>query len=367
LSWDFDDDFEENPDDFIDEEELIEGFEHVVTASKEYYTPFLSSKKIYRSITPDRAPTPKELEEALNKGDFSDFYPEPGLLIKYISIPANKVVPIPPGVYTHEQSEHTVPERLEPKFLSRKDEILEIGNIYSTVRKNIRDFLSKEHVYKEIKIIHKLGLLFYGKPGQGKSFLIKNLIDNEFKDAIVIYMNSEFRPSSAFINKLNKFTPDVLKVFIFEELTGNLRPGYLSWLLTFLDGENSVNKSIVIATTNYPEVLPENIVDRPSRFDKLYEFESPNTKERETLITHFMSRKALPEEIEKTKGFSVAAIKETCLMLRINDLSIQEAVSQLKDRSDKCRRMFSKSKESAGFTFQTEEKPKKSEYRSPLL
>jgi hypothetical protein len=28
LSWDFDDDFEENPDDFIDEEELIEGFEH---------------------------------------------------------------------------------------------------------------------------------------------------------------------------------------------------------------------------------------------------------------------------------------------------------------------------------------------------
>ena len=46
-------------------------------------------------------------------------------------------------------------------------------------------------------------------------------------------------------------------------------------LLTFLDGESSWDNTVTIATTNYPEDLPANLVDRPGRFDTFIEYGNP--------------------------------------------------------------------------------------------
>ncbi len=134
-----------------------------------------------------------------------------------------------------------------------------------------------------------------------------------------------------------------MKFFVFEELTSNLHDEFISRLLTFLDGELSVDKSIILATTNYPEKLPGNIVNRPSRFDKLFEFDFPNDQERAALLKHFLGRKVTPEEVLRSKDLSVADLKEVALFTAFNKTELLVGIKEVKDRASLCKRVFKKS------------------------
>lgn len=67
-------------------------------------------------------------------------------------------------------------------------------------------------------------------------------------------------------------------VFVLEEMTERLRGG-IEDLLTFLDGEKSWINSVTIATTNYPEDFPANLVDRPGRFETFIEYGNPTAED----------------------------------------------------------------------------------------
>ena len=316
-----------------------------------WYSPFLPSKKEYRTISSDK------IAEFLTEEEKNGWYFWEGVGGNYAMVAREvkeesraEIVPLPAGVYSYEPHlSSDCPERLVVFSTSREEEILEIGGTFTSVKEDITRFLGKREVFTEINTPYKLGILLYGSPGQGKTILISKLV-RDLKDAVVIYMNpSAPVPSKLFLSKLSSLTSDQLKVFIFEELTTNLDQEYISWLLSFLDGPVSISNSITIATTNYPESLPENIINRPSRFDKLYEFDNPKAEERKILFAHFMGREATPEEIKDTGGLSVAGIKELCLLVRINDLTIPEAVARLKERATKCKKQFQKSSGNLGF------------------
>ena len=55
-----------------------------------------------------------------------------------------------------------------------------------------------------------------------------------------------------------------------------------------------------------------------------------------------MSRPSTDEEIKLTSGMSIAAIKEICLLQRVNDLTMHEAVKKMKDRKTLCDKYFAK-------------------------
>lgn len=343
--WDADDNNE-----VLDDEDKkpLPGFHKDSGVNGIWFSPFLVSRKSYKYVSKD------DVVDFLNK-DKENWYHwsecGPGIIFtrEFKSLSADKIVPLPPGVYTHESSTSQLPERLATYELGREDEILELGNAFAEVKGYVRDFLAKKEVYEAVKTPYKLGILMYGPPGNGKSLLIRRLIE-EHQEAIVIYMDASAPvPSRLFLSKLDALTKDKLKIFIFEELTTNLNSRYISWLLSFLDGEASITNSINIALTNYPEALPENIVNRPSRFDKLVEFDNPKPAERKKIFHHFMGREASEEEIKQTDGFSIAGIKELCMSVRINDLTFLEALDILKKRSQKCKKQFQKSEGRTGF------------------
>jgi len=278
--WDADDNNE-----VLDDEDKkpLPGFHHESKMGISWFSPFLVSKKEYKYVPKD------DVVDFLNK-DKENWYHwsecGPGIIFtrEFKSLSADKIVPLPPGVYTHESSTSQLPERLATYELGREDEILELGNAFAEVKGYVRDFLAKKEVYEAVKTPYKLGILMYGPPGNGKSILLSRLIE-EHPEAIVIYMDASAPvPSRLFLSKLDALTKDKLKIFIFEELTTNLNSRYISWLLSFLDGEASITNSINIALTNYPEALPENIVNRPSRFDKLIHFDNPEPAERKKIF-----------------------------------------------------------------------------------
>lgn len=345
----YDDDINENNEVLDDDDKKpLPGFHRDVSVNGTWYSPFLVSKKEYTLVEKDK------VVDFLNS-DKKNWYHwsecGPGIIFtrEFKQLSADKIVPLPPGVYTHESSTSQLPERLATYELGREDEILELGNAFAEVKGYVKDFLGKREVYDEVKTPYKLGILMYGPPGNGKSILLSRLI-KEHPEAVVIYMDASAPvPSRLFLSKLDSLTKDTLKIFIFEELTTNLNSRYISWLLSFLDGEASITNSINIALTNYPEALPENIVNRPSRFDKLVEFDNPKPAERKKIFKHFMGRDAEEDEIKQTEGFSIAGIKELCMSVRINDLKFLDALAILKKRAEKCRKQFQKSEGRTGF------------------
>lgn len=316
------------------------------TSSGSYYSPFAERKNIYHLVGPgDRDPTPLEIWQMICAYPESSLEIGGKLICEYDARLASAAsVELPTGVYTHSASSMmgNPPERLIPTSL-RADRYLKMPLIYDPLAEEIKAFLTNESLFRELGAIYKRGFLLYGPPGEGKTSLIRCLMKNEVpEDAVVIFM--ENMPSNEFITCIRETLKDRLKVFVFEELVNIIESGRIERVLDFLDGEKSLDRSIIIGTTNYPERLPANIVDRPSRFDKLYKIGDPGDQERRILLDHFLRRSAKDEEVSDTRGLSTAAIKELCLLTVLRRMTVAEGVKALKDHHELVKREFAEPK-----------------------
>lgn len=225
----------------------------------------------------------------------------------------------------------------------RQDDTLALGSQYGEVQKYIKTFLNRRDFYQKNNLIHKLGVLLYGTPGEGKTAFVRWIIDELPKDSIKIWCNGNI-PDSTIAKRL-KALPQ-LKVLIFEELATNINnSSYLRKFLEFMDGENSMDHSLIIATTNYPHNLPLNVVERPSRFDKIVKVGDHNKEVRISLLKKFLDQSEVPDEfVNATKGKTVAQIKELCLLSRIHGLEFFEAVRKSDEHKELIKTAFVKPK-----------------------
>ena len=136
----------------------------------------------------------------------------------------------------------------------------------------INILLSEKHAetLKSLDILNKGGVLLYGKEGTGKSTICKYYTHKciEENKAIVIYAKSDFFGMCwNFISTLKGIHPDNFFIVILEEVDNYLKtPNGEETLKKILDGNLSLDNTIVFATTNYIEEIPDALIKRPSRF-----------------------------------------------------------------------------------------------------
>lgn len=121
---------------------------------------------------------------------------------------------------------------------------------------------------------NKKGILLYGPPGNGKTTEIMSLFSTAEAEKIRVFIVDR-RVSFGDLSEFRGMLGCEPTVFILEELTQRTDREGTEELLTFLDGENSWDNCVVIATTNYPDQLPGNLVDRPGRFETFLEYTNP--------------------------------------------------------------------------------------------
>jgi SpoVK/Ycf46/Vps4 family AAA+-type ATPase len=88
----------------------------------------------------------------------------------------------------------------------------------------------------------------------------------------------------------------------------------MSYLLNLMDGLVTPEGILIVATTNHPEVLDAALLQRPSRFDKVWHFPLPAFGERLELLRRRaagkFSEQAVDGAARHSQGFTMAYVQE---------------------------------------------------------
>lgn len=229
---------------------------------------------------------------------------------------------------------------------------------------DISTFWDKKELFKKYGYTHKRGILMYGKAGCGKSFaiqlIIQNLIHKQKGVVIKIENSTDLTYFNRFFNqKLRIIEPNRKVVVVIEDIDGLISTGSNTetLLLNLLDGINQSQNIVYLATTNYPDKLKERITNRPSRFDKRYDFSFPDEKVRKYYFNHKLKKEDLKKYggmkkwVDKTEGLTISHLKELIVSVVILGNSFNKTIEELFNMSKILKASDEKVSNVAGFGF----------------
>ena len=123
---------------------------------------------------------------------------------------------------------------------------------------------------------------------------------------------------------------------IFEDIDAICREHGESRLLSLFDGENQIDKAVMVASTNYPERLDKRIKNRPRRFDRMCFIGMPSDSNRKIyfkkkLLQEDLEKYSLKKWIDSSKGFSYAAMADLIISVACIKNGFTHSVNQLKN------------------------------------
>jgi len=214
---------------------------------------------------------------------------------------------------------------------------------YELLNNKIKNFTNSKEFYEKNGLFYKTGILLYGFPGNGKTSWIRYVINNKILPEDTTFIWCKDLPPTSYTDEFKKI--ESLKVFVFEELTTMVcRSDLVQEFLTFMDGELSLDNSIYIATTNHPEKLPQNVIERPGRFELIYEIDNPSEETREVILKHYFKDTFKKVMVEESKGLSHAEILNSFLQTKEKQISLKESVKLTKDHKEFVKNGFEKYK-----------------------
>ena len=227
------------------------------------------------------------------------------------------------------------------------DDLFLPQNVKNDIVGCIDGFFAAKELYEKRRIPWKKGLLFFGDPGGGKTTCIRTIISNyDFKPVTV--MTSQQTNDEIITNAFEYAQEQGPALLYFEDLDVLLGGGSVSMshFLNLMDGVNSRDGIMVIATANNPASLGQAVL-RPSRFDRKWEFPLPT----EDLATKYLkkwygdtiSAKNLSFIVKNAveRKFSYAYLKELYITSAYHALSEGRNDPQLKDIKKAMKQLLS--------------------------
>lgn len=273
---------------------------------------------------------------------------------------------IEPGVYSLVQSSAGV---IAKKTELRRKKLLTSVTSTSKILTEAKTFFSRLHVYEELGLPKKRGVLLYSEPGCGKSSAtVQFSLDAIEEDGGTVVYNWPTSDIDAddmlkFLSFSSKFSDKCTRlILIVEDIGGGERDSERgpmdvnSGLLNLLDGVGLVFKlpTFIVATTNHPEALLSSLADRPGRFDLMIKLEPPNATERVDLV-EFISKRPLTDEekdavaSDKASGLSIAHLEEVVVRSRLHEKTIPQVLKELEQHKKTFNAAFQKPRKGVGF------------------
>ncbi len=184
-------------------------------------------------------------------------------------------------------------------------------------------FIASRTAYQEYGIPWKRGVLFVGPPGNGKTQMVKAIVNHLGLPCLYIKTLYSRCGAEASIKRIFARARQIKPCIIVMEDIDTLISDYSrSFFLNELDGFAENDGVMVLATTNYPKKLDPALVNRPSRFDRKYHFGLPEKAERAKYLRVWSEKlhadarltdEGIAQIVKLTKRFSFAYLKELAL------------------------------------------------------
>ena len=137
-----------------------------------------------------------------------------------------------------------------------RDEVTMENALKTEIFRMIDEFFSQDRsFFQTYRIPYKRGILLYGKPGNGKTTLVKSIAGST-KAPIAYWQITEFTHSSSIEEVFAaavRMAPMVLVIEDIDSMPERAR----SYFLNVLDGATSKEGVFLIGTTNYPEKIDQ--------------------------------------------------------------------------------------------------------------
>ncbi|KAK0660054.1 P-loop containing nucleoside triphosphate hydrolase protein [Cercophora samala] len=207
------------------------------------------------------------------------------------------------------------------------DDVILDPTIKSSLAQDVGSFFDNQSLYKTLRVPWKRGVILHGVPGNGKTVSIKAIINSlaaRNPPVPAMYVKSLDGCShpkiamQAIFSKARIVAPCLL---IFEDLDSLVEDKTRSYFLNEVDGLDSNEGILMIASTNHLDEIDPAITKRPSRFDRKYHFKVPEHALRVAYCRYWHAKVLdspaidFPVELcsviaDLTDGFSFAYIKE---------------------------------------------------------
>lgn len=227
------------------------------------------------------------------------------------------------------------------------------NDILTDITNEVQDFMDNRDLYiNDLKLPWKRGYMLIGPPGNGKTSIIRSiknrwgLTSYDIQKAIqkdgTVNLNNFTQSSSIDVklfppteNPIICIMEDIDKFIVYQSGgKGNADSGKVTLhdILKALDGIDNYDGVIVIATTNYARDMSEAILNRPGRFDRIWEINLPTENNILNLLKYHKVNITDGDIVNISKelnGFSMAFvaefIKSVKTKYRRNDVSTEEA------------------------------------------
>lgn len=174
------------------------------------------------------------------------------------------------------------------------------------------------------------GAILMGPPGTGKT-LAGRVLMNACPDATYIWLSSrDFYRAGIFGGLTLAYdlaAENAPSVVFIEDIDSWWDPAAVDLLKTELDGLKQRKGIVTILTTNFPEQLPEALIDRPGRFHDVLRLDLPTETIRREMLAKW-APSAAPEVLDQlakeTQGLSGAHLRELVRFAEV--LRTQDAV-----------------------------------------
>jgi transitional endoplasmic reticulum ATPase len=211
------------------------------------------------------------------------------------------------------------------------DDVGGLGDTKERLRETIQWPLEYPEVFEELDMQAAKGVLMYGPPGTGKTLLAKavaneaqsNFISVKGPELLNKYVGESEKGVREIFEKARSNAPTVI---FFDEIdaiagergrnSGDSGVGerVVSQLLTELDGIESLEDVVVIATSNRPDLIDSALL-RPGRLDRHVHVPVPDEDGRRKILEVHTRNKPLADDVDldklarKTEGYVGADIE----------------------------------------------------------
>jgi SpoVK/Ycf46/Vps4 family AAA+-type ATPase len=173
--------------------------------------------------------------------------------------------------------------------------------IFQSIKEYIDNFFSEEmgQVREQLEMNNRLGLIFKGIPGTGKTYLAGQLAEKLSQEMNAIgILTTDFNEVdlSDLITSIRNTDedPNRLIVLIMDEFEKK-NMGKNSNFLSFMDGADSKDNMLIIATVNQTNNLPATLLERPGRFEHIFDFETEKEDVIKNIIKHMLPKEYHPK------------------------------------------------------------------------